>query len=93
MDTFLNKQNRPMIRSCGKCKHFKTMGDNKKIGYCVLQPTLFAYTLERSVYDIKKSYYLCEKHEFTNEEWLKENATSVDLKSALKDKKDIDYDF
>lgn len=90
MKTYKNLNGRPMLRSCGKCKHFRKTDAENKTGYCLLQPTLFAYTLEQSVYDIKMSYYVCQKHEFSNEEWLKENAEAVDLKSILKRKEELD---
>lgn len=90
MITYKNRNGKPMIRSCGKCRHFRKMDAESSLGYCLLSATLFAYTMERTVYDIKKSFYLCEKHEFSNEEWLAENAESVDLKSILKSKDAVD---
>ena len=79
-----------MIRSCGKCKHFNKIETNDKMGYCKLQQTMFAYTMEKTVYDIKMKFYLCDKHEFHNEEWLSKNGTKVDLLSSLKSKDEIE---
>lgn len=78
-----------MIRSCVNCKNFRKIDGQAKMGYCHLQPTMFAYTMEKNVYDIKMSFYLCESHEFTNENWLHDNAESVDLKSILVNKENI----
>ncbi len=88
METFLNKNGKPMIRSCLKCAFFRPI-EGTNLGYCVLQPTMFAYTMEETVFDIKHTYYLCEKHEFVDEEYLRENAKSVDLKTILRKKENI----
>lgn len=91
MHTYLNKNGKPMIRSCGKCKHYNKIETNDKMGYCRLQQTMFAYTMEKTVYDIKMTFYLCEKHEFHNEEWLSKYGQSVDLLSSLKSKDELEH--
>lgn len=83
--TYLNKNKTPIIRKCGNCKNY-TLIENTDNGYCKINNLLFAFTHERSVYGIVKDFYLCEKHEFYNEEILKENSEEVDLLSFLMDR-------
>lgn len=92
LETYLNRNGYPMIRRCFNCKHWT--GDiqiqgNKPLGYCKLQPLFFAFTLQQTVFSITKDFYLCDKHEFENEEKLKTTSKSVKLKESIKKKEDI----
>ncbi len=92
MHTFLNLDDKPIIRTCGNCIFFKPISNDVKSGYCTRQPTMFAYTMQHTVFDIKMKYYLCESHKLMNEQWLEENAQRVDLRSVLKEKGELDKD-
>lgn len=89
METYKNKNGYPIIRSCVNCTHFRTIKDMEKMGYCKLMPLIFAYTFDKSVYAMVKTFYLCEKHELQNEEFLKENGQKVCLTEILKLKCDL----
>jgi hypothetical protein len=90
--TYLNKNGYPIIRRCFNCKHWKgdiQLGTEKPLGYCKVEALYFAFTLQPTVYPITKDFYLCKKHEFENEDKLKENSVMVSLKDSLKKKSDI----
>jgi hypothetical protein len=93
LNTYLNKNGYPIIRRCFNCKHWK--GDiqiensEKPLGYCKFSPLYFAFTLQPTVYPITKDFYLCEHHEFDNEQKLAENCEQVSLKDSIKKKDDI----
>jgi hypothetical protein len=90
--TYLNKNGYPIIRRCFNCKHWKgdiQLGGEKPMGYCKVEAMYFAFTLQPTVYPITKDFYLCEKHEFENEEKLKDSSVMVSLKDSLKKKSDI----
>jgi hypothetical protein len=90
--TYLNKNGYPIIRRCFNCKHWKgdiQLGGEKPMGYCKVEAMYFAFTLQPTVYPITKDFYLCQKHEFENEEKLKESSVMVSLKDSLKKKSDI----
>jgi len=93
LGTYLNKNGYPIIRRCFNCKHWKgdiqLSQDEKPLGYCKVQALYFAFTLQPTVYPITKDFYLCNKHEFENEDKLKENSVMVSLKESLKKKSDI----
>lgn len=89
MKTYRNINGQPIIRSCFNCKFFNPMDDNPKIGYCMLLRMMFAYTHEKSLYGIVKTFYLCDNHRLVNEEWLEQNVESLNLKDVLKNKEDI----
>jgi hypothetical protein len=40
---------------------------------------MFAFTHDKSVYPIVKDFYLCENHNFRNEDLLKLESEEVDL--------------
>lgn len=80
---------KPIIRSCFNCRFYHPIPTESNMGYCKFKPLLFAYTLQANVFPIVKTFYLCENHEFKNEELLKSTANQVDLRDILKPKKDI----
>ena len=82
--TYKNKNGLPMIRSCYNCTHFKEIENLERTGYCQLVKLMFAYTLQNNVHPMVKTFYLCEKHEFTNEEILKQVSEQVSLEDSLK---------
>ena len=90
LDTYINKNGFGIIRRCSNCKHWSgdivTPNGNKNMGYCKLISMYFAYTLEKTVYPITKDFYLCEKHEFQNEEMLAQNSQSIPMKEVIKKK-------
>lgn len=90
MLTYYNKNGRPIIRSCSNCVNFKPLATDQKMGYCLVSKMLFAYTMEDSIYFMTKSFGLCYKHEFANEELLKTTAKTVDQKEVLKRKDEVD---
>lgn len=81
--TYKNRQGVPIIRKCGNCVNYKPIDGADKSGYCKIQPMLFAFTHEQSVYAIVKDFYLCGQHIFTNEETLAGESEQVDLLSFL----------
>jgi len=83
MLTYLNKENKPIIRRCGNCVHFNLISAIERTGYCKQMPMLFAFTGEQTVFGITKTFYYCDDHEMTNEDFLKNNAipVEIDLKS------------
>ena len=52
-------------------------------------PMIFAFTLEKTVFPITKDFYLCENHEFENEEHLNSVSETMLLKDAIKKKAEI----
>lgn len=92
LETYVNKNGYPIIRRCFNCKFWKgeiQLSDEKPLGYCKLKPLYFAFTLQQTVYPITKDFYLCESHEFTNEDKLAENCDKVSLKESIKKKNEI----
>jgi hypothetical protein len=85
--TYLNRNKTPIIRKCGNCIHYETFEKNNELsGYCKALNLLFAFTHEKSVYAIVKDFYLCEKHEFFNEETLKRYSEETELLPFLQDR-------
>ena len=76
-----------MIRSCKNCVFW--LYDKENQGYCKKALLHFAYTLEKNLYPITKDFYVCEKHQFHNEESLQKTAEKVSLKDSLKKKEDL----
>lgn len=89
LETYINENGFPILRRCFNCKHWDDSVKQGKQGYCKINPMFFAMTLTQTVYPITKEYYLCEKHIFTKEEYLKQVAEKVLLKDALKGKEDV----
>jgi len=91
LETYKNRNGYPMIRRCDNCKFWSDQNTltDKRAGYCKASPLYFAFTLKQTVYPITKEFYLCEKHEFENEEKLKVTSERVLLKDAIKDKENI----
>ena len=103
LNTYINRSGYPIMRRCFNCKFwtantalpleeqfpFWLKGDKKPVGYCTNQPLFFALTLEPTVYNITKEFYLCENHLFINEDFLKEVSTPVLMINALKNKAQI----
>jgi len=77
--SYYNKNKTPIIRKCTNCIHYKAIDQKTNEGYCKLLQLLFAFTHEKSVYGIVKDFYLCEKHQFENEELLKSESEEVEL--------------
>lgn len=84
--SYLNKNGTPIIRKCGNCVHYKTIENQTDMGYCKLLNLLFAFTHEQSVYAIVKDFYLCDKHNLTNEDILKRESEEVELLPYLLDR-------
>lgn len=85
MHTYINKQGKIMIRSCANCTFFSLIDKNGDTGYCHKMPLVFAPTGEQTVYGIVKLFYRCpDKHQFFNEDFLKQNAVKVDSDEILK---------
>jgi hypothetical protein len=59
------------------------------LGYCKIKSMIFAFTLEETVHPITRDFYLCEKHQFDKEEWLKQISQKVMLKDSIRKKDDI----
>ena len=74
MLTYLNKENKPIIRRCGNCVHFNLISAIERTGYCKQMPMLFAFTGEQTVFGITKTFYYCDDHEMTNEDFLTASA-------------------
>ena len=89
--TYLNINGFPMIRKCQNCKFWKqeNISEKQNIGYCKLEPMLFAFTLQKTVFPMTKDFYLCVSHQFINEEHLASSSTPVLLKDSIKKKEDI----
>ena len=84
--SYINKKGLPLIRKCGNCDNYKPIEGKEKMGYCKIIQMLFAFTHEQSVYAIVKDFYLCDKHEFPNEEMLKQESVEVELLPYLLDR-------
>ena len=85
--TYANRHGKPIIRKCNNCIFFQMIDrDANNNGYCKAIPLLFAFTHDKSVYAIVKEFYLCEKHQFLNEDILKTESEEVDLLSYLLDR-------
>lgn len=91
LKTYKNRNGYPMIRRCMNCKFWKEteVKYNKKIGFCTKERLHFAFTLEPNMYAMTAEYYLCQHHEFKNEEFLAANCETVNLIEILKKKEDI----
>jgi hypothetical protein len=91
MKTYINRNNKPIIRSCENCINFKKISQNDpRMGYCKAKPLMFAYTMEYSVYAITKSFCLCEDHLFIDEATkMKENKV-VNMKDILVNKNELE---
>ena len=88
MITYFNKHGKPIIRSCGNCKHFRKLTSDDKMGYCSQKPMIFAYTMAETVFAYVKAYYLCDQHEFNNEAELKEQSSPIDMREAVNMRKE-----
>jgi len=92
LETYINRNGYPIIRRCFNCKNWKPeikIENQKPLGYCKLEPLLFAFTLQPTVYPITKDFYLCDKHKFENEDKLAEFSDRVLLIESIKKKEDI----
>jgi len=84
--TFKNKNGTPIIRKCANCVNFKTIDNDKTVGYCSAIKLYFAFTHENSVYAMVKDFYVCEQHELPNEDVLRSNSEEVELLPYLLDR-------
>lgn len=91
LETYYNRKGFPIIRRCFNCRHWSAYSDeqNQTLGYCKMKPLYFAFTLQKTVFTITKDFYLCQNHEFKNEEMLAEVSGKIPLKDAIKKKEDI----
>lgn len=92
LETYINRNGFPIIRRCFNCKHWSPdikIEGLKSLGYCKLDPLYFAFTLQPTVYKITRDFYLCESHNFENEDKLKEFSKIVSLKDSIKLKSEI----
>jgi hypothetical protein len=93
LETYLNRKGFPMLRRCFNCKYWqpdiKGSRQEMPLGYCKIKSMIFAFTLEETVHPITRDFYLCEKHQFEKEEWLKQISQKVMLKDSIRKKDDI----
>lgn len=91
LETYYNRKGFPIIRRCFNCKNWSAYSDeqNQTLGYCKIKALHFAFTLQKTVFTITKDFYLCEEHEFKNEEILAGVSEKIQLKDAIKKKEDI----
>lgn len=85
MQTYKKPTGEIIVRSCINCKQFDELRNRDREGYCRARPMYFAYTLEKGVYPIVKTFYLCEMHTLINEEDYKDMEV-VELKDVIKKK-------
>lgn len=94
LETYLNRRGYPMIRRCFNCKNWQVEEQlstkGVQLGFCLLHKLHFAFTLKETVHPITRDFYLCEKHEFEKEEWLKSVSPKVSLKDSIKKKDEIE---
>lgn len=76
MEFYLNQKSLPMIRKCSNCKHF-----NAAYQSCSLHRVTNAYDHEKNIYLIVGENLYCEKHQFKNEDKLKQDAVVVEFDS------------
>lgn len=84
MITYKNKNGLPMLRSCYNCINFKEIENLERTGYCQRVKLMFAYTLQSNVHPMVKTFYLCQDHEFSNENALKLSAEQVSLENSIR---------
>lgn len=84
--SYKNKKGVPLIRKCGNCNNYKAIDGKEKMGYCRIRQMMFAFTHEPSVYAIVKDFYLCDTHQFINEDMLKQESDEVELLPYLLDR-------
>jgi hypothetical protein len=89
MITYKNKNDKPIIRNCYNCKNYVEVNASDKLGYCSANKLMFAYTMQDNVYFLVKSFYLCERHEFKNEEYLRSVSEHVNMRDVIKNKEDV----
>ncbi len=90
MKTYINRNNKPIIRSCANCIHFKPITPkDTQTGYCHAKPLMFAYTMKWNVYCIVKSFCLCNDHLFHNEDQLKSECEQVNMEDILINKNEL----
>ncbi len=91
LETYVNLEGNAILRRCLNCRFwspverekYKTYKNSEKLGYCKLSPLYFAYTLKKNVFPLTKTFYLCERHKFVNEEILEETGTKVNMAKSL----------
>jgi len=89
MKTYI-KNNKPIIRSCANCIHFKKITEkDSQTGYCKVKPLMFAYTMKYNVYAIVKSFCLCEDHLFFDEERVMKENPVVNMADILINKNEL----
>jgi hypothetical protein len=90
-ETYLNRNGFPMLRRCKNCRYWNadTEFKNFKFGFCKAQTLFFAFTLEENCHPITKEFYTCEKHEFEDENRLKDVCEKVKLIDVIKKKDEI----
>jgi hypothetical protein len=77
MEFYLNQKSMPMIRKCANCRFY-----NANIKKCSKVSILNAYDHCKIVYlNIGDNLY-CDKHEYNNEQTLKNNAIIVEYNSV-----------
>ena len=77
MEFYLNQKSLPMIRKCAHCKFYR-----EALSTCVLITTYSAYDYtKRTNIKVGPNQY-CPRHEFPNEEILKEQAVVAEFPSV-----------
>lgn len=59
METNTNKKK---VNKCGNCHHWRFHAE-PNLGLCLKQVMAFAYTCERTLHPITKSFYVCDEYE------------------------------
>lgn len=90
LETYINSNNKPMIRKCENCAFWDRMKlDKGDTGFCKRQKIFFAHTLEPTRYYQTKFCDLCLEHQFKNETQLSLVAEKTLLINVLKTKEEI----
>jgi hypothetical protein len=76
MEFYLNQKSLPMIRKCGNCRFF-----HPQYGSCSIHKVTNAYDHKKNIYLPVGENLYCDKHQFKNEETLKEEAIVVEYES------------
>ena len=76
MEFYLNQKSLPMIRKCSSCRFYHT-----EFKSCGLMRVTNAFDYKKNIYLTTGDNLYCERHEFKNEEILKDEAIIVDYDS------------
>lgn len=83
MEFYLNQKSLPMIRKCGSCKFF-----HPQYGSCSQHKVTNAYDHTKTIFLTVGENLYCPKHQFKNEDILREEAIVVEYDS-IEDAMDV----